>query len=166
MDAPCARPGGKILSTAKVRCCRTFQSRIMCGRAHLPHCVDAISHHLQLPTPLGKQGVIRENRGRNCCAVPWGATVHGPNDSLQLTLHSSGFSGAATNDVQCSCALAIEPHVLGKRLSQEHWHSSVGKEPQGVCIFVQAAARKALQGTESLIKPLGIFDSNLFGPID
>mmetsp|Transcript_16366 Transcript_16366/g.40778 ORF Transcript_16366/g.40778 Transcript_16366/m.40778 type:complete len:345 (+) Transcript_16366:272-1306(+) len=113
-------------------------------RAHL---LDAARHAAQLILPLLKQRGAAQHARRDLRAVAGRVGVHGADDQLELTLHARRHRLARAHHAQRAHALAVQAHVLGKRLRQQHLLARHGSaHADGRCIRLQVTTGKALVG--------------------
>ena len=70
--------------------------------------------------------------------------VHRPDDNLNLRLDGLGSLRAVRHNVKGAGALAVQAHVLGKRLAHNGLVALADKVAQRIGVLVAVAARKAL----------------------
>lgn len=123
----------------------------LAGRAHLlefapqrlPHADNAPGHGAQVRLPLCEQVLVVEDQASDARAVGWGVADLGALQDGELAGDAHGsvlcVGARGGDEVEASCALAVETKVLGVGLGDEELESLLNEVADGPGVVVEVA---------------------------
>ena len=110
------------------------------------HLDDAVGHLLDLAEPLLVQGGRVEDLGRDAGAVDGRVGVEGADEDLDLRVDALLLGRVGADHAEGADALAVQTHVLGKRLGQADVVALGDEVAHGEGVLVDVARGETLVG--------------------